>query len=196
MKQNNIKKKKFIAYFDEMENFHFSKDVGMLPYCFAKKFDLDLEYITSKENVFEFFLGYKVTKIKSSKSWKYNFHFYFFLLKNIGKIDYLMVFFAHSHNFVLALYYKILNPKGKMYIKMDLTYVDRYEKIQEKFLENPKLVIRNFRNKIYYKLSKFVDMFSVEQKEFYELFLKDENLILNIKNKIAHIPNGVSQVFS
>ncbi|MGL4392641.1 MAG: glycosyltransferase family 4 protein [Fusobacteriaceae bacterium] len=183
-------KKKFVAYFENMENFHFNKDVGMVPHFFSEKFDLDLEYVSALDTGLDFFRGHKVTKIKKSFN-KYNFYFYLYLFKNRGKIDYLMTFHFMTNSFVLAFIYKIFNPKGKMYLKMDLVGGWKLEKNNSSI----RLSIKTFRKKLTYSLSRYVDLFSVERKELFDLFSNSKNLVVNIKNKITRIQNGVPSDF-
>ena len=180
-------KRKFVAYFDRMEDVHLTKDVGLVPYYISKEFDLELEYVTADVCKANEFRGVKITKIKRLGSSSINFNFYLFLLKNKGKIDYLMTFHCRNYSLILGLIYKALNPTGKFYIKMDLGNPFEFQgRSEPKNFKNLKTTII-FK---FLKLQKLVDLFSTEIDEVFEQLYAKGIYQLDIKNKLTQIING------
>jgi len=101
-----------------------------------------------------------------------------FILKNAGKIDVLQVFQFSIASLLSGALYKILNPNGIVYIKLDWDF----EGINRHAAD-----IRDFA-----RFSKFIDydIVSVESIPAAE-YLKNHPLLTKYADKIYYIPNGV-----
>ena len=185
-------KKKFVAYFDRMEDVHLTKDVGLVPFYISKEFNLELEYVTADACKANEFRGVKIKKIKRLGSSSINLNFYLFLLKNKGKIDYLMTFHCRNYSLLLGLIYKALNPAGKFYIKMDLGNPFEFQgRLEPKNFKNLKTIVI-FK---FLKLSRLVDLFSAEINEVFEQLYANGIYQLDIKNKLTRIINGADDQY-
>ncbi|OCL25576.1 hypothetical protein U472_14690 [Orenia metallireducens] len=168
-------KKKLVMYFDRMKDRHLNKDVGLLPYFIAKKFNLDLEYITADDCGLKRFKNYRITKIKRLPSYRFNIFFYLYLIKNAKNIDCLMTIHFKSRNLLIGMLYKKLNSNGKFYIKLDLSsddkkYSNKDIRIEESdnFIQRKiKTLKRIYRRRKFYFI-KYVDLISSEVIEVYE----------------------------
>lgn len=111
----------FVTLFN-MENVHITKDVGMIPYGMHKYFGYD-SYCASYENG-----SYPAVKneCKGMKMWfvkkitgNFDIDAAFFLIKNAKKIDILNVYHIRLFTVLKIFIYKMRNPDGKLYWKMD-----------------------------------------------------------------------------
>lgn len=183
-------KKKFVTYFDRMEDIHLNKDVGLAPFYIAKTYNLDLEYITGSKCIEKSFRGYKIIQIKRWISSSYNLFIYIYLLKNINKIDYLMTFHCRTYNLLLGFVYKILNPNGKFYIKLDLGNSDEFQR------ELKLYKIKDLKLKFFFYFLKYVDLISAERREVYENLYTKGVYGVDIKNKLTNLINGADNYSS
>ena len=176
------------------KDFLLYKDVGLLINYLGKEYNLSSEIIYSKlkeDNIPEYFRKIKLIELKYKFS-KFNLdkfkiikgiYYYKYLLKNAKKIDYLIFFHYRIDKIFLILLYKYLNPKGKIYIKLDSD--GNYN------MEN------NLKNKItkflLKKSVKKIDLFSIETIDAMQK-VKDKNLF-GIENfeKLVYIPNGFDE---
>lgn len=207
--------KKFVQLFDikYLERVHLYKDVGMIPALLHKKYDIsstivfydneknrDLESIEegiylkristnliNKIKLFEFVLSPMVQ----------------YLLMNAKKIDYLMLFHLKKQNYFYRLIYKMLNSKGKIYLKLDLDTRDiesfqtyRNEEIKSLNLFKNSMTFKEYilcmKRKIGFKfmkkeLSKF-DIISAETK--FAILKINEATSNIISNKLFYLTNG------
>lgn len=117
------KKLRFVTIFPRSENIHLIKDVGMIPYILYKFYGYDATLVgyTNPEkmpylnNEVE---GLKYISVKKTSNEVWDFLKY--IIKNARKIDVLQLYHVTSNeNFRWMIAYKILNPKGKIYLKLD-----------------------------------------------------------------------------
>lgn len=174
------KKVRFTTLFMRTNNNNLLKDVGMIPYTMFKSFGYD-STIACYENEKEWtpleneVKGLKLNVIKKKHN-NMTIDGVRYLLKNSRKIDILNVYhLVLSRSFVWALIYKIMNPRGKVYLKMD---------IDLKGIEfNSKGgTIKRFLQKIGFKLFYVI---SAETDASCEYFKNEYGL-----NRIIKIPNG------
>lgn len=117
------KKIRFVTVFPRCENIHLIKDVGMIPYILHKFYGYDstvvgytdageMHYLNSAVK------GLKYVTIKRTDNEVWDFLKY--IIKNARKIDVLQLYHVTSNeNFRWMIAYKLLNPKGKIYLKLD-----------------------------------------------------------------------------
>jgi len=188
----------FVLFFTikEFENVHLYKDVGLVPCYLCKEYNLNGKIIYSNEVKKELPKQFRNLELEEIKFIKFpniirkldkfklleNISFYKYLLKNAKKIDYLMFFHYSVDKIFLIQLYKFLNPKGKIYIKLDSS-----GNYKEKGL---KTMVSKFLLK---KYEKKVDLFSIETIDAMEK-LKIKNLF-GIQNfeKLIYIPNGFDE---
>ncbi|MBW3761223.1 glycosyltransferase family 4 protein [Aeromonas jandaei] len=169
------------------ENFKLSfleKDVGLFPYFFAKSSGLKLECI-----IFDS-LGINQT-ISNGDLYNSKNYLQFIkdcILNNISKlmeVKYFILFHMSLRTSLLSFLLKIINPSAKIIVKTDLSISNVND------LSN----IRK-RNFIKYYLMSFlnrtVDAFCIETTQSIELLLSKHNHLIE-KNKVYHVPNGITQ---
>ncbi|WP_066315244.1 glycosyltransferase family 4 protein [Bacillus sp. FJAT-29814] len=208
-------KERLVLLFDIewFERVHLFKDVGMIPAYFSKLYDFD-STIVFYEHEKNHALKQKecdinLIRIKKNGAnkvkWLRNFvsPMSLYLIRNAKNIDVLMLFHLKKENYYYRFLYKIFNPKGKVYLKLDkdetgVKGLEKYKKEEQKSLNvfNYKdgfvAYLKTIKRKISLKriqneLSKF-ELISVETKNAYDRLRKvfgnkvSENFIL--------IPNG------
>lgn len=189
-------KRTFVTIFTDTENFHLVKDVGQVPYFMYKTEGYDAELISYKNNSEYPFLenevkGLKLTFIPNKG------RILFFetgviqhLLTHSKSIDVLNLFHFKRDNIIYLLIYKLLNPNGRSYIKLDMDIL--FFKDYNAFLfSNYKL--KNFLLKALTRwIFKLTDHFSVETDQAREYLLK---VYPELENKLICIPNGVDSLY-
>lgn len=104
--------------FDNLRSVHLFKDVGQIPYQLQRHFGYDTEIVCRQNEerylyVDDLLKGLKLTFYQGSACR--------YLLKHAGSIDVLMLFHITTSTIYRGLFYKLLNPKGCLYIKADQT---------------------------------------------------------------------------
>lgn len=167
------------------KNVNLIKDMGMIPYKLYKKFGFDSHVATYDYGNFTYInkevAGLKLDYVKKITG-NFSIDGMLYLFKNSRKIDILHIFHVTISSVIYANIYKLLNPRGKIYLKLDCSY-----KLPEKInsISNiKKNFMLNFLNKI--------DLISVEEERLYE-----ELKVLFKKNgdKLMVLPNGVDYDF-
>jgi len=107
------KRKKMVVIFENLEQVHLNKDVGMLPLALHKNELFDITIMSNLKNFVD--LEYeKYIKLKfftRFKNRKWNKYLLFFdVLKNARKLDYLMIYHDHIDKFILLYLCKLINP--------------------------------------------------------------------------------------
>lgn len=106
------------------------------------------------------------------------------------KIDVLNLFHFKKGNVLYLLIYKILNPKGKTYVKLDINL--SFFRTIDNFLYS-KFILKNYLLKGLTKLHfKLTDLFSVETEEARLHLL---GVYPELKKKLICVPNGVDEDF-
>lgn len=188
-----MKKLLFISTRKEFEKVRLYKDEGLLPYYLGKEYDLEVDFLCSNRNKWmpEKFRTMRIIEkktyfnvLKENKFFKNLYIDYiFYLLKNAKKYDYLAFFHLHPVKFPLVMIYKFLNPKGKIYIKLDimLSTIETFNNC-------------NILKRIFFKyLLKKVDLFSCETEECFEKIKKEGVLGIDLSKKITLLKNGFDE---
>ena len=188
-----MKKLLFISTRKEFEKVRLYKDEGLLPYYLGKEYDLEVDFLCSNRNKWmpEKFRTMRIIEkktyfnvLKENKFFKNLYIDYiFYLLKNAKKYDYLAFFHLHPVKLPLVMIYKFLNPKGKIYIKLDvmLSTIEYFNNC-------------NILKRIFFKyLLKKVDLFSCETEECFEKIKKEGVLGIDLSKKITLLKNGFDE---
>lgn len=187
---------KILQLFDlkYLEYIHLRKDVGMYPVYLQHKrsYHSTILYLSSDHNA----LGNNFRKISLIEAREFlsflpdNFFFYYFkrliliykLIICTKKNDILMLFHLRYENLLYIMIYKMLNPSGKVYLKLDINInvIERLEYLKK---------INKFRSlKLLQILLKKVDLISTE---VYDLIpLLNQFLGVDISKKLIYSPNG------
>ena len=161
-------KKHFTLYWPGLQNFHLTKDVGLIPYIFQKHLNYEVSILCGKnEEHYDEIMTKNINLnfMESEDSVK--------LL--LQKTDILMFIGFYDFNLVMMEKFKSINPNGKVYLKLDL---NRYWLSKIAFNDH----IINLLNKD--------TLISVESKNLKKII--DDNWPI----KVEHIPNGFYDFFN
>lgn len=169
--------RKWVTIFPDCKNFHLIKDVGYIPYIMSKNFKFQSSVVTFNNDNYNYInthlKGLKIeflnSKIKNDKL-----AVLIYLLKYSKEIDVLNLFHIKPKHLMYIYIYKLLNKKGKAYIKLDANET----------IKNINLDQKNIKHFIYKIFLKYCDLISVETTELYEWLNK------NWKYNVEYIPNG------
>ena len=186
----------FVTIFTDTENFHLVKDVGQLPYFMFKTEGYDAELISYKNNEDYPYLNNEVKGLKLNFIPEKGRLFYFelgivsYLYSFSKSINVLNLFHFKKDHLLYLLLYKILNPKGKAYIKLDMDIL--FFKDYNAFLYS-KYSLKNYLLKGITKwMFKLTDIFSVETEEARSYLIK---VYPELEQKLICIPNGVDNLY-
>lgn len=165
------KQKTFVTLYPETENVHLTKDVGMIAYIMYKHFDYDSHIACYKNGEYPYLntevKGLKIDFIDhltgdSEEDGKK------YLMKNASNIDVLHLFHLCKRSLNWIYIYKKLNPKGKVYLKLDASA----------YMEKAVL------NDLIFNLLKLCDLISVETKHLCDYFNEKWPV------RVEYLPNG------
>ena len=180
---------------DKLINDFFYKDVFCVPLELSSKLWLKLEinFISSDENIINPYLNNENIKIIVHKNY---FYMILYFVKSLRKIKILWLFHLYSHSFLFSLVYKLINKKWKVYIKGDFNIYainnlinlnKKYKKLLEYLLnkidflsfENNNL-LNIFKNNIFYKnkILLIKNSLSLEKNKIQNNYKAKENIIL------------------
>lgn len=170
---------RFVTLFPEAENIHLTKDVGMIGYILHKYYSYSSKIVCYKNSENYTYLDdiLKGLEIEYIKKYTGNtlIDGLLYLFKRARKIDVLHIFHITSNrNLYWILLYKLLNPRGKVYLKMDANIAVTNYNVNGKTL----------RNRMRIKILKKCKLISVETLKLYEYC--NENWPLDVE----YIPNG------
>lgn len=179
-------KKRWITIFPYLESVHLYKDVGAIPYYLSEieSWDCSILYLMQSSPIED--EGYekkvRLLPLNVSKGQKSFFKILDFMLKYSKEYNVVNLYHDTITSVVYAFLFKIFNPRGKVYIKLDMDNRN-VANIKEK---RKKLSYRVL-HLIKYLLSKYaVDIYSIESKEIYDLLVQD----YYFKDRLQIIPNG------
>lgn len=179
----------FLTIFSDFERIHVSKDVGqvnrltadylkikpyILSYCNEKLDDKLVSYIKIKEH------------FRRKAGNKLDLNIVLFLLSKSRNFKYLNLYHQTFCTQIYAVIYKLLNPRGKVYVKLDLDV--EYEKCNIEARDS--FLRKSVKNFVFHWYAKVVDVVSAESMEGCD--------IISAKNiyspeKLINITNGVSK---
>ena len=186
----------FVTVFTETENFHLVKDVGQLPYFMYKTEGYDATLISYQNNVEYPFIDQEVNGLKlnfipnKGRFLYFELGVLYYLFNHSKSIAILNLFHFKKDHILYLLIYKLVNPKGKAYIKLDMDIL--FFKNYNAFLFS-NYALKNFVLKALTSwIFKLTDLFSVETDQAKDYLL---NIYPELRNKLICIPNGVDNLY-
>lgn len=179
----------------QFEEVHLGKDVFLVPYHLGKQYGYNVDIVfpatANNRELPSTLKGVRLKKLSmAAQRFKFNnrWNLYFipYLLLHSRKIDLLMRFHYTNATILTVLMYKLLNPKGKVYVKADgiSDILAKDEKVH-----NLKGGISRFFHK---RFARNVDVFSCETQEAYQQLCSSASSAYMFKN-IAWLPNGFDE---
>jgi len=196
--KKNSAKKTFVLIFEAF-NEHLTKDVGSIPYVLARDYGYDSYLVChdagqkfNNEYVLQFLDIIKIKPVKYLQSNDFRTFYFFsyliFLLRNAKNIDVIQFYHNTIVSKTMACAYKLLNPKGFVYLKLDsggIAAVEESKKIYRKILKSLKKNVKEM-------LEKSFDLISTETNKAFDSF---KAYFPEWESKIIHIPNGIDFEF-
>lgn len=167
---------RFVTLNPRTKNVNLIKDVGLIPYYLHSLFGVDATVVTYKNDEAYPYLddevkGLKIEFIKKRFGRQIDAMLYVF--KHAKEIDVLNVYHLNTATLLSEMAYKLMNKKGKIYLKLDMSR----EGLRTVLLKDP----RGFIKRLDVKLA---DVVSCETTKILDV-LKD-----NFGDKIIYITNG------
>ena len=186
----------FVTVFTETENFHLVKDVGQLPYFMYKTEGYDATLISYQNNVEYPFIDQEVNGLKlnfipnKGRFLYFELGVLYYLLNHSKSIAVLNLFHFKKDHILYLLIYKLVNPQGKAYIKLDMDIL--FFKNYNAFLFSNYRIKNFFLKALTTWIFKLTDLFSVETDQAKDYLL---NVYPELHNKLICIPNGVDNLY-
>lgn len=123
MNKNRIESNNRISFVTIMNiyNVHLTKDVGLIPFGMSKYFDYE-SYCATYDNPpysnLKYVPGLKIWRVKKITG-NYDFDAFLFLIKNARRIGILNIYHQRRWSALYIYIYKLINPKGHVYWKLD-----------------------------------------------------------------------------
>lgn len=179
--------KKYNCIFPGLYNYILAKDVGMIPYTLTKHYDCSITTYDNEEYTYINTIlknrPLKINYLNNTENEKHDVTEY--IKENAGNID-IIQFYHLRYNLLpwYVLIYKLYNPKGQIYLKLDASndYID--------FLVKRKGIAPSIRRNLVKILFKFIDVISTETERNYNV-LKSSKLISPAK--LIYLPNGITR---
>lgn len=189
-------KKKFVTIFPICENVHLAKDLGQIPYFLYKKYNYD-SYIASYKNSESY--DYLETEVKGLKMdfIKNTGTFSFvdkgvlkYIYTNAKNIDVLNLFHFSKQSFAYGLLYKLCNPKGYLFLK-----IDGYN---ETFAEGTKMV--HSKHKLKAWALKAIERMCLNRTNLLTIENTEGERLVKLMypqyaSKVVYFPVGVNDIF-
>lgn len=212
---NKIKNMILIFDWEWFERVHLYKDVGMIPIYLQRLYGIEANilFYSSQTNIDLKSKEMGINLVRLNKNFLNKIKFLrrfitpmiLYLIKNAKKTDMLMLFHIKEANYLYRKIYKFLNPKGKVYLKLDidLNGLDSLEKNYSYSKKSKKIgeiryglreylnrFVRSYRIKKIHKQLELFDLVSVET--YYGLEKLNELININQNINIMKITNGFS----
>ncbi len=201
--------KKFSIIYEELDYLKLSKPQIMYP-TYMNYFGWESEVITYdlKRDLPDEIRRVKLTKLTQLLSFLPNMNLskfikripiYNYIYKNAKEIDVLMLYHLTKCSYWNTFFYKLGNPKGKVFIKGDFDFPEFQEEVA--WLTRKPGTMREFFKKLRwkkefkkrFKLVEMMDIFSVETIESYKGILEHGYAGKDVSDKLLHIPNGFDE---
>lgn len=170
---------RFTTFFPKCPNFGLMKDVGQIPYYLSKTGYIEAKLVSTELELNSLY----VDQVKGLKLENIPLHFRnetitgcLYILKNAKKIDWLNLYHTRRNTLIWILLYKVLNPKGRVYVKLDAGF---------EYIRDIKESKRNLS--VFRRIVKHADLTSAESKIAVEM-LSDI-----AAEDIMWIPNGTTE---
>lgn len=189
-------KKRFVTIFPICENVHLTKDLGQIPFFIHKKYDYDSSIVSYKNSVDYPNLSGEVEglnlKFIENKG-RISFlekSVIQYINANAKNIDVLNLYIFSKFTFVYGILYKIINPKGFLFLKLD-GYNETFEK--NNTIQHSTNVFKNIIFKYLEKqFLKKVDLITIENS-IGEKLVKEK--YPDLYDKVIYLPVGVNDIY-
>jgi glycosyltransferase involved in cell wall biosynthesis len=189
-------KRRFVTIFPICENVHLTKDLGQIPFFLHKTYQYDssiVSYKNSKDypNLKGEVNGLKLNLIENKGRISFlERSVLSYIKKNAKDIDVLNLYIFSKFTFVYGILYKLINPKGFLFLKLD-GYNETFEKINK-----IKHSTNGFKNIIFKYLEKEflkkIDLITIENS-IGEKLVKEK--YPHLSDKIMYLPVGVNDIY-
>lgn len=127
-------KKRFVTLFPPACNVHLLKDVGMIPFCMYRDYGYDASVVCfpneeSYPALDAEVKGLKISFLKQDREYRLgriSLKVLNYLEEHAKEIDILNLYHNTTETLVYGLFYKMFNPKGILYIKLDIN-IERFD---------------------------------------------------------------------
>lgn len=171
----------YCVLYPNTSNVNLVKEMGMIPYKLYKTYGYNAWIACYKQGEYSYLekevKGLKLEFIDKKRN-NYMLDGLAYIRENAMRIDILQIFHITMYSIAYAFLYKKLNPKGKIYLKLDCSQrlVDRLN--NSNYFE--KLLVKKYLSK--------VDLVSLELEDLYEEL---KNLLPINEEKLVVLPNGL-----
>ena len=196
-KKEGMKNKTFALIFNDVDQSHLGKDVFLVPYYWCKVTNVCGRIVyPQKKGYPELPREYRGIQLeplrkylkRSKKSFWISSLVY--LLKNARKIDILMQFHFSDNTLYIGNLYKLLHPKGFLYVKCDgEVWLDHFLKV----LEEGKGINGFWKRFWATRLLRKADLISIETTTGYEKMQTRKYCGVSLKNKATLLSNGFDE---
>lgn len=185
-----MKKKNLTLFFEFFDHEHLGKDPFMVPYYLGKALDCSVSIAyplrDSNRDLPSQYKGVKFQPFPVKDETSIYSEMYRIIWKEAKNIDYLMRFFDVDASRKAAFIYKLRNPNGKVYVKMD---VNPYN-LNERKARFPKSLIHGLKDKL---TKQMVDVISCETTLALEGLAASPNSYNHWGDKMVYLPNGFDE---
>ena len=188
--------KRFVTIFPICEDVHLTKDLGQIPYFLHKVYGYDSTIVSYKnsehyKNIEGEVKGLKIDFIENTGRASFlEKGVLKYIYKNAKEIDVLNLYIFSKFTFVYGILYKMLNPKGFLFLKLD--------GYNETFAEGNKIshstngVKNGILKYLEKKFLKKVDLITIENQEGEKLVRK---MYPSIASKVMYLAVGVNNLY-
>ena len=187
-----IKKRvNFVTLFPSAESVHLSKDVGQIPYIFSKEFGANSVLATESDDAFGEIErrtpGLSICRLKRSTCVRgMRLSAFRYLWRESKSIDVLNLYHLSLETKLLSMLYRFKNPKGFLYVKLDVNVANEMAALDNQPYRNPvRRKLGEFFHSTFYRS---VTMFSAESRQATELV---KRRYPEMKPKLLEITNGL-----
>lgn len=195
------KNKELVLLFEYFSLELIGKDPFLVPYYLGKELGCSVSIVYPQRidngTLPSEYKGVKLIPVKLHGNENSNyriryFEFFRYLWVHACDIDVVMRFFAIQPNYELSILYKIRNPRGKFYIKMDVTPSTIKEQSQEIYSFRTRCNI--FFKQLIHKISrKCIDVISCETDTAYQELVRTKDELNDWGDKLVLMPNGFDE---
>lgn len=184
--------KKIVSLF-YLEEGILGKDFFLAPFYLSKELGWSFDFVFPRNFKNEYFpskyRGANLIPIKSNSEYKFSLwkerQSIYYVCKNATKIDLLYLIWLSPRSLILAFFYKLLNPKGIVYVKLDVNETDK-----NNILFNS---VRSIKRKLFFKLvDKYIDFISCETNGAFN-FIKKSSINNLVRTKLLMLPNSFDE---
>lgn len=189
------RKKKLTLLWREFNSLELGKDVMLVPYYLGKLLNYDVEICMNytdeqAHEVDKYIQRTSVTIVRKPigyTPYRRISAYFKYLLANARKTDLLMCFHWRIETYSCILLYKLLNPKGRVYIKLDTDSGNEFDTNRYKGIK------RWFLHKLYSVCIRRVNCFSCETSKVYDTICQNKDYGEVLLNKLTLMPNGFDE---